>query len=105
MVNKNPTYNERNKKEGIVRSDRQNTLWWTEIKGKCKHKWQPISFVFESQLLDEGGRVLIRQPNITHGRVYCVCMKCCSHTYIETGWAGFYINSPDLLEEAHTPVE
>jgi hypothetical protein len=25
-------------------------------------------------------------------------MKCCSHTYIETGWVGFYLNSPDDLE-------
>ena len=101
MERKYPTYNERNEKEGVNRSDRQNALWRKEIRGKCEHEWQPVSFVFETQMLDNKGRVEIRQPGITHGRVYCVCMKCRSHTYIETGWAGFFINSPDLLEQYH----
>jgi len=94
-----PTYIEKCKSEKRQIMDRQNTKWSETIAGKCKHKWQPISFVFEGQLLDKDGRVLIRQPDLANGRVYCVCMKCCSHTYIETGWIGYYINSPDLLEE------
>jgi len=80
-------------------SDRQNTVWSETIVKKCKHKWQPLSFVFEAQLLDNSGRVLIRQPDIINAKVYCVCMKCCSHTYIITGWVGHYIGSPDLMEE------
>lgn len=79
--------------------DRQNTKWSAEIAGKCEHKWQPISFVFETQLLDNMGRVAVRQPDIAVGRVYCVCMECCAHTYIETGYIGYYLNSPDLLED------
>jgi hypothetical protein len=95
----NPTYNEKCKKEGRQIMDRQNTKWSEEIAGKCDHEWQPVSFRFETQLLDNSGRVQIRQPDLANGRVYCVCMKCCSHTYIETGYVGYYINSPDLLED------
>lgn len=80
-------------------SGRQGTLW-KDITNKCKHKWQPLSFVFETQLLDPQGRVKIRQPDISNAQVFCVCMKCCAHTYIVTGWIGYYIGSPDLLEEA-----
>ena len=54
------------------------------------HEWQPISFVFETQLLDAEGRVIVRQPKTEKARVYCVCMKCHKHTYIETDWVGFY---------------
>lgn len=79
--------------------DRQNTKWMNEIAHKCEHKWQPVSFVFESQMLDKNGRVLVKQPDLSSGRVYCVCMKCLSHTYIETGWVGYYLGSPDLLED------
>jgi hypothetical protein len=61
------------------------------VKAKCRHKWQPLSFVFESQVLDRDGRVQIRQPDIDKGRVYCVCMKCHSYTYVETKWIGFYL--------------
>lgn len=91
------TFEEKKKKEGDS-TDRQNTKWMKEIAGNCDHDWKPVSFVFESQLLDKDGRVQIRQPDITKGRVYCVCMKCCGHTYMETGWVGYYINSPDILE-------
>lgn len=78
--------------------DRQNSVWMKEIAHKCKHKWEPISFTFETQLLDKDGRVLIRQPDLTSAKVFCVCMKCLSHSYIETGWIGYYLNSPDELE-------
>ncbi len=94
---KYPTYYEKKEKESDS-CDRQNTKWAREIVDKCKHKWQPISFRFETQMLDKDGRVLIRQPDLVNGKVYCVCMKCCSHTYINTGYVGYYINSPDLLE-------
>lgn len=60
----------------------------------CRHKWIPLSFVFECQLLDVEGRVKIRQPDADGGRVYCVCMKCHSHTYMQTKWVGFYISDP-----------
>jgi len=79
-------------------SSRQNTKWQREIVDKCKHKWQPLSFVFETQLLDNSGRVIVRQPEIDNARVYCVCMKCLSYTYVITAWSGYYIGSPDILE-------
>ncbi|MEU3899773.1 hypothetical protein [Streptomyces sp. NPDC045251] len=64
-----------------------------------QHQWQPLSFVFETQLLDRDGRVLARQPAIDGGRVYAVCMPCRSHTYIETSWVGYYLGRPYLEEE------
>lgn len=58
------------------------------------HQWQPLSFVFENQLLEGDGRIIAKQPDTKAGRVYCVCMKCHSHTYIETKWVGYYIEEP-----------
>lgn len=52
----------------------------------CPHEWQPLSFVFETQVLDERGRVCIRQPDIEHGRAYLMCVGCAQHTYISTNW-------------------
>ena len=101
MADRNPTYTERVMKYGSVPGGRQNTLWWDEIRGTCEHEWQPVSMVFESQMLDKNGRVCIRQPDTTSGRVYLVCLRCCSHTYVETGWVGFYLDSPDILEESY----
>ncbi len=78
-------------------------------RGECRdgtlygHEWQPLSFVFETQLLDAEGRVNVRQPDTQRGRVYCVCMKCHQHTYIVTRWAGFFLPDPwveDAEEEA-----
>lgn len=60
-----------------------------------QHCWQPVSFVFESQLLDGSGRVLIRQPSISGGRVYMVCVPCMTHTYVVTRWAGYQMGGPD----------
>lgn len=100
-MSEHPTYQDKKEKAqkiGYEVHDRQNTKWAKEIGGKCSHKWQPLSFIFETQLLDEHGRVVIRQPDVANGRVYCVCMECCSHTYINTGYVGYYLNSPDLLE-------
>lgn len=57
---------------------------------ECDHKWTPLSFVFETQLLDANGRVRIRQPDLHNARVYCVCMKCHSYTYTENNWVGYY---------------
>lgn len=57
----------------------------------CEHEWQPVSMRFETQSLDAHGGVLIRQPDLERGRVYCVCMKCYGHTYAETRWAGYYL--------------
>jgi hypothetical protein len=63
-----------------------------------EHRWQPVSFVFETQLLDRDGRVLIRQPALDDGRVYVVCMNCHTHTYIVTEWAGYFLGGPPSLE-------
>lgn len=67
--------------------------------GTDGHDWQPLSFVFETQLLDRDGRVAVRQPDTDKGRVYCVCMRCHQHTYIVTKWVGFFLPDP-WLEQA-----
>lgn len=73
------------------------------IMKKCRHKWQPVSFVFESQLLDSEGRVIIRQPLTKGGRVYCVCMKCLSYTYVVTKFVGFYLGEhADLADKPNS---
>lgn len=54
----------------------------------CEHRWQPVSFRFETQLLDVEGRVLVRQPAMDHGRVYVACLLCASHSYMSTRWVG-----------------
>lgn len=54
----------------------------------CPHTWQPLSFRFETQLLDAAGRVLIRQPDMDEAKVYCVCMSCAQWTYITTSFTG-----------------
>jgi hypothetical protein len=60
-----------------------------------EHHWQPVSFVFETQLLDDAGRVRVRQPDIKEGRVYVVCMACRTHTYVVTERAGYFLGGPD----------
>ena len=87
-MSKYPTFREK-KKEGHLSCDRQNTKWEKEIAHKCDHDWKPVNIIIENGV----------QPNIVSARTYCVCMKCCSHTFIETGWVGYYIGSPDLLED------
>jgi hypothetical protein len=71
---------------------------WTGSGQECNdgelHRWQPVSFVFESQLLDDRGRIQIRQPDISKGRCYLICLGCNSHTYVETEWAGYYLGGP-----------
>ncbi len=63
-----------------------------------EHAWQPVSFVFETQLLDSDGRVQIRQPAINDGRVYLVCLGCRSHTYVNTDWVGYYLGGPEDID-------
>ena len=70
---------------------------------ECKHNWQPLSFVFETQPLDSEGRVNIRQPGIDHGRVYLVCLRCCLHTYMVTQWAGFQLEGSDHRARRYHP--
>lgn len=91
---KHPTF----KEQGNKGLSRQNTHWQRVIVRSCEHEWQPLSFVFESQLLDERGRVQIRQPDQNNARVYCVCMKCHAYTYITTAWVGYTLGGPDELE-------
>lgn len=81
----------------MSRADRRMNLGlpWGTCDGGGEHNWQPISFVFETQLLDGEGRVRIRQPSINDGRVYVVCMACRTHTYVVTEWAGYFLGGPD----------
>jgi len=84
-----------------------------EHRRTCVHVWQPVSFVFERELstvqqralnsplnmLDPAGGMQprmdivpqVRMPDPQQGRVYCVCMKCASHTYITTQFVGFQL--------------
>ncbi|MFI6317320.1 hypothetical protein ACIBG8_07365 [Nonomuraea sp. NPDC050556] len=62
------------------------------------HLWKPLSFVFETQLLDAYGRVRIRQPKTTAARVYCVCLGCRSWTYVEADWVGYYLGGPEHVD-------
>lgn len=55
----------------------------------CGHDWKPLSFVFETQLLDDRGRVLIKQPALDEAKVYLVCLKCSSYTYMTTKWVSY----------------
>lgn len=69
----------------------------------CPHEWQPLSFAFETQLLDADGRVRVRQPDLNAGKVFFVCASCSSHTYMRTQWVGFQLygsehrDDPDVL--------
>jgi hypothetical protein len=85
----NPTFIEKTEREGEPPMDRQNTKWPDEIVDNCNHKWQPVQMRMETNGI---------QPDLAKGKVYCVCMECCGWTYIETGYVGYFINSPDLLE-------
>ena len=101
-----------------------------ENRRTCSHTWQPVSFVFERELwtlqqrapnsplniLDPAGAAQtridvipqVRMPDDRQGRVYCVCMKCASHTYITTQFAGFQlggdraaaVNDPHTTDDA-----
>ena len=88
----------------MSRADRlMNDRNWPHSSMACddggEHRWQPVSFRFETQLLDKDGRVQIRQPDLREGRVYVVCMECFTHTYVETEWAGYYLGGPPSLTE------
>jgi len=82
----------------MSRADRLANRRWPHSPTACddgeEHRWQPVSFRFETQVLDQDGRVQIRQPDLEAGRVYLVCMECFAHTYMETEWAGFTIGGP-----------
>ena len=67
----------------------------------CDHNWEAVSMAFETQLLDEHGRVQVRQPDLNEGRVYFICRGCASHTYMTTQWIGCRMyGSEDALAEA-----
>ena len=89
MKDRLPTLNERKSdKPNTVYFDRQNTVWAREIAHKCTHDWKPISMI-----VGENG-----YPNLTNARTYCICFNCHAHTYIETGYVGYFLGSPDDLE-------
>ncbi|WP_068059180.1 hypothetical protein [Nocardia xishanensis] len=54
----------------------------------CPHNWEVVSMVFETQMLDARGRVIVRQPDVQEARVYFICRGCASHTYMTTQWIG-----------------
>lgn len=69
-----------------------------------EHVWEPLSFRFEAQLLDDDGRVLIRQPAIDDAHVYFICMKCRGWTYGVFEWVGFFLgNPPDFYPAENQP--
>ncbi|MFC8531901.1 hypothetical protein [Nocardia sp. NPDC057227] len=68
----------------------------------CEHNWEAVSMVFEGQLLDREGRVVVRQPDPRKGRVYFICRGCASHTYMTTQWLGCRMyGSEDAIPEEH----
>lgn len=72
----------------------------------CEHWWEPVSMVFETQLLDEHGRVVVRQPDLQRARTYFICRKCASHTYMTTQWVGFRLHgSEDALADVASPSD
>lgn len=69
----------------------------------CAHEWQPVSMVFETQLLDDRGRVQVRQPDLGAGRVYLVCLLCAQHTYLETNEVGYRLSGSTLRGFGYSP--
>ena len=65
--------------------------------GHGAHEWQVVSFRFETQLLDEVGRVRVRQPDMDEARVYFICHKCRGWTYGVYNWVGYYLGDPDTV--------
>lgn len=64
----------------------------------CGHRWESVSMVMETQFLDPHGRVNVRQPDTQRGRVYFICRRCASHTYMTTQWIGFrMLGSEDAI--------
>ena len=53
------------------------------------HNWEPVSFRFETQLLDPEGRVCVRQPDIDDARVYFICRRCRQWSYDSFAFAGY----------------
>jgi hypothetical protein len=78
---------------------------WGSDYTTCAHEWQPVSMVFECQLLDESGRVVIRQPDPDRGRVYIVCLLCASHTSMSTAHRFRLHGTDDLDADGNWPEE
>jgi hypothetical protein len=76
--------------KGEHTTGRQNTVWADEIVTACDHDWQPVHMVMENSN---------KMPHMTNNRTYCVCLKCCAYTYVETAWVGYYLAGPDILEQ------
>ncbi|MEV6036011.1 hypothetical protein AB0L65_32990 [Nonomuraea sp. NPDC052116] len=72
----------------------------------AEHNWLPVSFRFETQLLDGWGRVDVRQPAINDGHVYFICMGCRSWSYMRFDYVGYQLGGPEdvdptlMVEEA-----
>ncbi|MEO3856155.1 hypothetical protein [Acrocarpospora sp. B8E8] len=82
--------------------DRQSNAKPRRDGGLCvdgkEHVWQPLSFRFETQVLDERGRVEIRQPDLIDAHVYCLCWGCRSWTYVSADWVGFQLGGPEQVD-------
>lgn len=73
---------------------------WLNAPKDCDHHWEPISMVFETQLLDSHGGVIVRQPDISVGKTYFICRRCATHTYMTTQWVGYRLyGSEDAIPE------
>lgn len=57
----------------------------------CDHDWTPVSFRFETQLLDDNGGVRIRQPDLEEAYIYFVCVRCAQWTYMTANWVGYFL--------------
>lgn len=73
-----------------------------EAPKECAHNWEPAGMVFETQLLDNEGRVRVRQPDLEEGRCYFICRMCASHTYMATQWIGYRLHGSDDAMKGET---
>lgn len=61
----------------------------TRDPGKCHHRWHPVVLETTSRYWREDGTFYdVDQPHLENARVYLVCLKCATHTYMSTAWAG-----------------
>jgi hypothetical protein len=58
---------------------------------ECEHNWEITGMVFETQMLDERGRVIVRQPDMETAKTYFICRNCATHTYMTTEWIGYQL--------------
>lgn len=56
---------------------------------KCHHRWQPVVLETVGRYWREDGSYYeTDQPHMEEAKVWLVCLRCASHTYMSTAWAG-----------------